>query len=73
MSPPSFRSKDKPERIEELIENLIRCVANTQVKARTNEAALTKSRLELNQLATRCEVLETKQQALLEKIAQLRT
>lgn len=70
-SPPSFHSKDKAERIEELIENLIRCIANTQVKVQTNEAALAKFRLELNQLATSCEVLETKQQELCKKVTQL--
>ena len=52
----SFRSIEEVERIEQLIENLIRCVANTQVKTLTTEAALAKSMEKITQLATRCDL-----------------
>ena len=67
----SFRSLEEAERIEQLIENLIRCVANTQVKTMTTEAALAKSGDTITQLATRCELIEKNQQELLHKMAHL--
>jgi hypothetical protein len=67
----SFCSTDEAERIEQLIENLIRCIANVQVKALTNEAALAKSGQKITQLTTRCDFLETTQQELLSKITRL--
>ena len=60
-------SIEEAERIEQLIENLIRCVANTQVKTLTNEAALAKSMDKITQLATRCDFFEKTQQELLPK------
>ena len=65
-----FRSEEV-ERIEQHIENLIRCVANTQVKTLTTEAALAKSVDKITQLATRCELIEKNQQELLHKITHL--
>lgn len=67
----SFRPNEQAERIEQLIENLIRCIANAQVKTRTNEATLAKSRQKISLLATRCGLLEQAQRELLNKIAQL--
>ena len=67
----SFRSLKEAERMEQLIENLIRCVANTQVKTLATEAALAKSDDTITQLATRCDLLEKTQQELLHKIAHL--
>ena len=67
----SFCSIEDAERIEQLIENLIRCVANTQVKTLTTEAALNKSMNKIQHLATRCNLLETTQQELLHKITHL--
>ncbi len=67
----SFHSIEEAERIEYLIENLIRCVANTQVKTLATEAALAKSMDKMKQLTTRCNLLETTQQELLHKITHL--
>ena len=65
-----FRSEEV-ERIEQHIENLIRCVANTQVKTLTTEAALAKSVDKITQLATRCELIEKNRRELLHKITHL--
>lgn len=46
------------ERTEKLIENLIRFIANTQVKAVTNEAKLANFEQKLQRVQERCEALE---------------
>ncbi len=66
-----FCSTDEAERMEQLIENLIRCIANVRVKALTNEAALAKSGQKITQLTTRCDFLEKTQQELLHKMTLL--
>lgn len=67
----AFRSLEEAERMEQLIENLIRCVANTQVRTLATEATLAKLGDTITQLATRCDLLEKSQQELLHKMAHL--
>ncbi|USK59636.1 hypothetical protein [Peribacillus asahii] len=54
----SFHSFQDVERKEKLIENLIRFIANTQVKTVTNEAALANFERKLQLVEARCEALE---------------
>lgn len=69
IAPPSFHVVKQEDRLEELIENLIRCVASAQVRTMTNEAALSQAGKKLNHLATLCEDLEKRQQEILKSIA----
>ncbi|MEH6945450.1 hypothetical protein V7068_00030 [Bacillus sp. JJ634] len=54
----SFHSFQDVERTEKLIENLIRFIANTQVKTVTNQAALANFERKLQLVEARCEALE---------------
>jgi len=58
-------------RIEALLANFIRCIANIQVKTLTQEVSLETSEREWKQLATRCNHLEHIQQEILRKMTRL--